>query len=104
MVNQPADLDPILEIAKKYDLKVLEDAAQCHGAKYKGKRVSTHGDAAAWSFYQGKNLGALGDDGAVTSNNPEIASKMRILRNYGSEKKYYNEFIGCKIHAKHVKK
>ena len=87
-------MDPILEIAKKYNLYVIEDAAQCHGAKYKGKRIGSHGDAVAWSFYPGKNLGALGDGGAVTSNNPEIASKIRILRNYGSEKKYYNEFIG----------
>jgi dTDP-4-amino-4,6-dideoxygalactose transaminase len=94
LYGQPADLDPILEIAKKYDLKVLEDAAQCHGAKYKGKRIGSHGDAVAWSFYPGKNLGAMGDGGAVTSNNPEIANKIRILRNYGSEKKYYNEFIG----------
>lgn len=94
LYGQPADLDPILQIAKKYDLKVLEDAAQCHGAKYKGKRIGSHGDAVAWSFYPGKNLGALGDGGAVTSNNPEIANKIKILRNYGSEKKYYNEFIG----------
>ena len=94
LYGQPADLDLILEIAKKHDLKVLEDAAQCHGAKYKGKRIGSHGDAVAWSFYPGKNLGALGDGGAVTSNNPEIANKIKILRNYGSEKKYYNEFIG----------
>lgn len=94
LYGQPADLDPILEIAKKHDLQVLEDAAQCHGAKYKGKRIGSHGDAVAWSFYPGKNLGALGDGGAVTSNNPEITNKIRILRNYGSEKKYYNEFIG----------
>ena len=72
----------------------MEDAAQCHGAKYKGKRIGSHGDAVAWSFYPGKNLGALGDGGAVTSNNPEIADKIRILRNYGSEKKYYNQVIG----------
>lgn len=95
LYGQPTDLDPILEIAKKYDLKVLEDAAQCHGAKYRGKRIGSHGDAVAWSFYPGKNLGALGDGGAVTSNNPEIANKIKILRNYGSEKKYYNEVIGC---------
>jgi len=94
LYGQPADLDPILEIAKKHDLYVLEDAAQCHGAKYKGKRIGSHGDAVAWSFYPGKNLGALGDGGAVTSNNPEIADKIRILRNYGSEKKYYNQVIG----------
>jgi dTDP-4-amino-4,6-dideoxygalactose transaminase len=94
LYGQPADLDPILKIVKKYDLKVLEDAAQSHGAKYKGKRIGSHGDAVAWSFYPGKNLGALGDGGAVTSNNPEIINKIKILRNYGSEKKYYNQTIG----------
>ena len=94
LYGQPADLEPILEIARKYDLYVLEDAAQCHGAKYKGKRIGSHGDAVAWSFYPGKNLGALGDGGAVTSNNSEITDKIKILRNYGSEKKYFNQVIG----------
>jgi len=94
LYGQSADLDPILEIAKKYDLKVLEDAAQCHGSKYKGKRIGAHGDAVAWSFYPGKNLGAFGDGGAVTTNNREIAEKVKLFRNYGSEKKYYNDVIG----------
>ena len=94
LYGQPADLDPIIKIAKKYDLKVLEDAAQCHGAKYKGKRIGTHGDAVAWSFYPGKNLGALGDGGAVTTSDEELAGKIKLLRNYGSEKKYLNEVIG----------
>lgn len=94
LYGQPAHLDPILEIAKKHDLYVLEDAAQSHGAKYKGKRIGSHGDAVAWSFYPGKNLGALGDGGAVTSNNSEITNKIKTLRNYGSEKKYYNKIIG----------
>jgi dTDP-4-amino-4,6-dideoxygalactose transaminase len=94
LYGQPADLDPILAIAQKHGLKVLEDAAQAHGARYKGKRIGGHGDAAAWSFYPGKNLGAFGDAGAVTTNNPEIADRIRVLRNYGSRMKYVNEVQG----------
>jgi dTDP-4-amino-4,6-dideoxygalactose transaminase len=94
LYGQPADLDPILAIAKKHNLKVLEDAAQAHGARYKGKRIGGHGDAVAWSFYPGKNLGALGDGGAVTTSNPEIADRLRVMRNYGSRVKYVNEVQG----------
>jgi dTDP-4-amino-4,6-dideoxygalactose transaminase len=94
LYGQPVDLDPILEIAKKYNLKVLEDGAQAHGATYKGKKIGGHGDAVAWSFYPGKNLGAMGDGGAVTTNNPELADKIRVLRNYGSRVKYVNELQG----------
>jgi dTDP-4-amino-4,6-dideoxygalactose transaminase len=94
LYGQPADLDPILAIAKKYNLKVLEDGAQAHGARYKGKRIGGHGEAVAWSFYPGKNLGALGDGGAVTTNDPEIADRLRVLRNYGSRVKYVNEVQG----------
>jgi dTDP-4-amino-4,6-dideoxygalactose transaminase len=94
MYGQPADLDPILAIARKHDLRVLEDAAQAHGARYKGRRIGAHGDAVAWSFYPGKNLGAFGDGGAVTTNNPEIADRIRLLRNYGSRVKYVNEVKG----------
>ncbi len=94
LYGQPADLDPILEIARKHGLKVLEDAAQAHGARYKGKRIGGHGDAVAWSFYPGKNLGALGDGGAVTTNDPEIADRIHVLRNYGSRVKYVNEVQG----------
>lgn len=94
LYGQPADLDPILAIARKYSLKVLEDAAQAHGARYKGKRLGGHGDAVAWSFYPGKNLGALGDGGAVTTNDPLIAERIRVLRNYGSRVKYVNEIQG----------
>jgi len=94
LYGQPADLDPILEIARKHNLLVLEDAAQAHGACYKGKRIGGHGDAVAWSFYPGKNLGAVGDGGAVTTNNPEIADRIRVLRNYGSRVKYVNEVQG----------
>ncbi len=94
LYGQPADLDPILEIAKRHNLRVLEDGAQAHGARYKGKRIGGHGDAVAWSFYPSKNLGAMGDAGAVTTNDPEIAEKIKMLRNYGSKVKYVNEIIG----------
>jgi dTDP-4-amino-4,6-dideoxygalactose transaminase len=94
LYGQPADLNPILDIARRHKLWVLEDAAQAHGACYKGKRIGAHGDAVAWSFYPGKNLGAMGDAGAITTNNPEIAERLRMLRNYGSKVKYVNEMIG----------
>ena len=94
LYGQPADMDPILEIARKHDLWVLEDAAQAHGARYKGKRAGALGTAAGWSFYPGKNLGALGDGGAVTTNDPQIADRVRVLRNYGSRIKYRFESKG----------
>lgn len=94
LYGQPADLDPILAIAHKHNLRVLEDGAQTHGARYKGQRIGAHGDAVAWSFYPGKNLGALGDGGAVTTNDPAIADRVRVLRNYGSRVKYVNEVKG----------
>jgi len=94
LYGQPADLDPILSLARGYGLRVLEDAAQAHGARYRGKRIGGHGDVVAWSFYPGKNLGALGDAGAVTTNDPEIADRIRVLRNYGSRVKYVNEVQG----------
>ena len=94
LYGQPADLDPILALAHKHGLLVLEDAAQAHGARYKGKRLGGHGDVVAWSFYPGKNLGALGDAGAITTNNEEIADRIRALRNYGSRDKYVNEVQG----------
>lgn len=94
LYGQPADLDPILAIAHKHGLRVLEDAAQAHGARYKGKRIGGHGDAVAWSFYPGKNLGAIGDGGAVTTNDAQIADRIRVLRNYGSRVKYANEVQG----------
>ncbi len=90
----PADLEPILKIASRHGLRVLEDAAQAHGARYKGKRIGAHGDAVAWSFYPGKNLGAFGDGGAVTTNDRHLAEKLRALRNYGSRVKYVNEVKG----------
>jgi dTDP-4-amino-4,6-dideoxygalactose transaminase len=94
LYGQPADLEPILAIARRHGLKVIEDAAQAHGARYQGKRLGGHGDAVAWSFYPGKNLGALGDGGAVTTNDPELADRLRVLRNYGSRVKYINEVQG----------
>ncbi|OPY67543.1 MAG: dTDP-3-amino-3,6-dideoxy-alpha-D-galactopyranose transaminase [Syntrophorhabdus sp. PtaU1.Bin002] len=94
LYGQPADMEPILEIARKYGLKILEDAAQAHGARYKGSRVGGLGDAAGFSFYPGKNLGAFGDGGAVTTNDPGIAEKVRRLSNYGSQIKYKHDIKG----------
>lgn len=92
--GRSADMDSVNKIAKKYNLKVVEDAAQAHGAKYKGNRVGALGDAAGFSFYPGKNLGALGDGGCVTTNNKEIADKVRALGNYGSDYKYHHIYKG----------
>lgn len=88
LYGQPVDMDAINAVAIKHGLKVIEDAAQAHGARYKGRRVGGLGDAAGFSFYPGKNLGALGDGGAVTTNDPELAEKVRVLCNYGSPEKY----------------
>jgi dTDP-4-amino-4,6-dideoxygalactose transaminase len=90
----PADLDPLLDIARLHGLKVLEDGAQAHGARYRGRRLGAHGDAVAWSFYPGKNLGALGDGGAVTTDDATLAERLRMLRNYGSRLKYHNDEVG----------
>jgi len=94
LYGQPADMDPILAIARIYSLRVLEDGAQAHGACYRGQRLGAHGDAVAWSFYPGKNLGAMGDGGAVTTNDPLLADRICVLRNYGSRVKYVNEVQG----------
>lgn len=94
LYGQPADMDPILLIARKHGLRVLEDGAQAHGARYRGRRIGAHGDAVAWSFYPGKNLGALGDGGAVTTNDADLVDRIRVLRNYGSREKYVNEVQG----------
>ena len=94
LYGQPADMDAINAIAAAHGLLVIEDAAQAQGAAYKGKRVGALGQAAAFSFYPGKNLGAWGDAGAITTNDDELAHKVRILRNYGSQAKYYNETKG----------
>jgi dTDP-4-amino-4,6-dideoxygalactose transaminase len=94
LYGQAADMDPILAIARKHHIQVLEDGAQAHGALYKGQRIGAHGDAVAWSFYPGKNLGAMGDGGAVTTNNSLLADRIQVLRNYGSRVKYVNEVKG----------
>jgi dTDP-4-amino-4,6-dideoxygalactose transaminase len=94
LYGQPADLDPILALARSRGIRVLEDAAQAHGARYKGRRIGAHGDAVAWSFYPTKNLGALGDAGAVTTNDGVLADRIRLLRNYGSRTRYLNEVRG----------
>ncbi len=94
LYGQPADLDPILDLARGRGIYVLEDAAQAQGARYKGRRIGGHGDLVAWSFYPGKNLGALGDAGAVTTQNAVLAEKIRMLRNYGSKEKYVHELAG----------
>jgi dTDP-4-amino-4,6-dideoxygalactose transaminase len=94
LCGQPADMDAINEVAAHHDLKVFEDCAQAHGARYKGTRVGTLGFAAGFSFYPGKNLGAAGDGGAVVTNDDALARRVRVISNYGSEAKYYNETKG----------
>lgn len=94
LYGQPADMKPIMEIAAKHGLKVVEDNAQAQGARSHGIRTGALGHAAGHSFYPGKNLGAFGDGGAVTTDDAELADKIRVLRNYGSRKKYYNEVKG----------
>lgn len=94
LYGQPAQMDAIMAVAKKRGLKVLEDAAQAHGARFNGRKTGALGDAAAFSFYPGKNLGALGDGGAVTTNDRALAERIAILRNYGSSRKYVNEVQG----------
>lgn len=99
LYGRPVELAPILELAREKKLIVVEDAAQAHGARYKGKPIGTHSAAAAWSFYPGKNLGAFGDAGAVTTNDDELARRLRRLRNYGSDEKYIHKVAGfnCRL-------
>ena len=94
LYGQMADMDPIMEIAKRRNLLVIEDACQAHGAEYKGRKAGSIGHAGAFSFYPGKNLGAMGEGGAVTTNDDGLAEKMRILREHGSKVKYYHTMIG----------
>lgn len=94
LYGQTADMDRINKIAKKYNLKVIEDSAQAHGALYNGKVTGGLGDAAGFSFYPGKNLGALGDAGAIVTNDKELADKVRAIGNYGSDKKYHHIYMG----------
>lgn len=94
LYGQSADMDPINDIARRHGLRVIEDAAQAHGARYRDRRVGSLADAAGWSFYPTKNLGAYGDAGAVTTDDQELADRVRLLRNYGSKSKYYNDEKG----------
>lgn len=94
LYGEPADLDPLIDIAERHGLFVLEDAAQAHGAVYRGRRIGSHGHAVAWSFYPGKNLGAFGDGGAVSTQDEALARRIRMLGNYGSRTKYVNDAIG----------
>jgi dTDP-4-amino-4,6-dideoxygalactose transaminase len=95
LFGQPADLAELLAVAKEHGLVVVEDAAQAHGARYDGRRIGAHGHAVAWSFYPGKNLGALGDGGAVTTDDPAVAARVRSFGNYGSSKKYVHDLLGA---------
>lgn len=94
LYGKPCDMDPIMEICRRRNLFLVEDCAQAHGAEYKGKKTGSFGNMAAFSFYPTKNLGCLGDGGAIVTNDEILQKKARMLRNYGSEKKYYNEYIG----------
>ena len=94
LYGQACDMDPIMEVAKRHNLKVVEDCAQAHGATYKGKKVGTFGDASGYSFYPGKNLGALGDAGAVVTNDKELSDRIRAFGNYGSDYKYHHIYKG----------
>lgn len=94
LYGHPCDMDKILAIANKYNLKVIEDCAQAHGAEYKGKKIGAIGDAGVFSFYPGKNLGAYGDGGAIVTNNDQIAQKTRMIANHGRIEKYNHEFEG----------
>lgn len=94
LFGQPADMDPIIAVAKAHNLLVIEDACQAHGAEYKGRRAGSLGDAGCFSFYPGKNLGAYGEAGAVVTNNKELAATMRMFRDHGQRKKYYHSIVG----------
>ena len=94
LYGQASNVTPIMEIAHKYNLRVVEDCAQSHGAKFNGKMMGTFGDIGCFSFYPSKNLGAFGDAGGIVTNNKEIAENVRVFRNYGSEKRYYNRVVG----------
>ena len=94
LYGQPVDMDPLMEIAQRHGLKVIEDACQAHGAEYKGRRAGSLGHAAAFSFYFSKNLGAYGEGGFITTNDDDLAHKVRMIRDHGSERRYYHDRIG----------
>lgn len=95
LYGQASNMAPIVDLCKKYDLKLVEDCAQAHGAKFDGQQVGTFGDIGCFSFYPSKNLGAFGDAGGITTNDDKIAEDVRVFRNYGSEKRYYNKVVGA---------
>lgn len=95
LYGQASNMKPIVDICKKYNLRLVEDCAQSHGAKFDGKTTGTFGDVGCFSFYPSKNLGAFGDAGAIVTNNDKIAEDTRVFRNYGSEKRYYNKIVGA---------
>lgn len=95
LYGQASNMGPVTELAKKYGLKLIEDCAQSHGACYDGKMTGTFGDIGCFSFYPSKNIGAFGDAGAVVTNDPQLAEDIRVFRNYGSEKRYYNKVVGA---------
>lgn len=95
LYGQASNMEPIVELCKKYSLRLVEDCAQAHGAKFNGKQIGTFGDIGCFSFYPSKNLGAFGDAGAITTNDDKIAEDFRVFRNYGSEKRYYNKIVGA---------
>jgi len=94
LYGQPVDISAINQIAQKHQLYVIEDAAQAHGAQYRGKKIGAHGNLVAWSFYPGKNLGAMGDGGAITTDDTELAMRIKELSNYGSKEKYIHNSKG----------
>ena len=94
LYGQPADVDALVEVGRRHGLRIVEDAAQAHGARYKDRPIGAHSDAVTWSFYPTKNLGALGDAGAITTNDSELAKRVRMLGNYGSSKRYFSELQG----------
>jgi dTDP-4-amino-4,6-dideoxygalactose transaminase len=102
LYGQSADLDPIFEIAKRHNLRVIEDAAQAHGAEYKGKRVGALGDAGCFSFYPSKNLGAYGEAGAIVTNDEALAEKLRLLRDHGSTSKYAHAIVGYNFRMEEI--
>ena len=95
LYGQASNMEPIVEICKKYNLRLVEDCAQSHGAKFNGQTTGTFGDIGCFSFYPSKNLGAFGDAGAIVTNDDKIAEDVRVFRNYGSEKRYYNKVVGA---------
>ena len=95
LYGQASNMTPIVELCKKYELRLVEDCAQAHGARFNGQQIGTFGDIGCFSFYPSKNLGAFGDAGAITTNDDKIAEDTRVFRNYGSEKRYYNKVVGA---------